>query len=151
MRSGVMRAAAGFAVVGVMVCALGACVSGRSDSNDSHATVGASTLSGTWEMDLSPAQDKSYMKDLVITADEPRATAMTFTGSVYGGSAFDNGLVHTSTRGDCAFAFVSDEKGQMGGPYYWVGTWDVISDGMHGRVRSLTRSFEMTWSATRKQ
>lgn len=151
MRSGVMRAAAGVAVAGVVVCALGGCAAGRMHSSASAAKVNASTLSGTWEMDLSPAQDKSYLKDLVIVADEPRATAMTFTGSVYGGSAFDNGLVHVSKRGDCAFGFVSDEKGQMGGPYYWVGTWDTRLDGMHGRVRSLTRSFEMEWSATRKR
>ena len=151
MRSGVMRTAAGVAVVGVVACAVCGCAAGRADRDESRAKVSASTLSGTWEMDLSPAQDKSYMKDLVIAADEPRVTAMTFTGSVYGGSAFDNGLLHVSKRGECAFGFVSDEKGQMGGPYYWVGTWDATADDMHGRVRSLTRSFEMTWSATRKR
>ncbi|MBU6412613.1 MAG: hypothetical protein KGS45_04005 [Planctomycetes bacterium] len=107
-------------------------------------------------MDLSPDQDGSYLKSLVIFPDEaaPGKAMTTFTGAVYGGSPFDNGQV-LQIDGGVAFAFVSDEKGEMGGPYYWLGqkvTRPPSSSGaevLTGRVRSLSRKFEMAWSARR--
>lgn len=107
-------------------------------------------------MDLSPRQDRSYTKELVINPDVggPGVTSeFTFTGSVYGGSPFDNGQCFRTESG-IAISFVSDEKGEMGGPYYWLG-WlgqkatRPASEGLTGRVRSLSRNFQMQWSATR--
>lgn len=100
----------------------------------------ASRFAGIWNMDLSPAQDGSYIKDLVIMPDAGRYP-MTFTGTVYSGSAFDNGLLCTTPHATC-LSMVSDEKGEMGGPYYWIGV-DDGRGGLRGRVRSLTRSMEM--------
>ncbi len=151
MRSGVMCATTVLAV-GVMASfALIGCSASPERPTDGAFIISASTISGTWEMDLSPAQDRSYLKDLTIVPDEPQATARTFTGTVYGGSPFDNGLLDATRHHSCAFAFVSDEKGEMGGPYYWVGTYALATDRLNGRVRSLTRTFEMDWSATRKR
>ena len=110
-------------------------------------------------MDLSTKQDQSYLKELVITPDEARdgESVSTFTGSVYGGSPFDNGLSfiaanstdHSANSSTLIISFVSDEKGEMGGPYYWLGV--MQGDALTGRVRSLTRSFELDWSARRER
>ncbi len=115
-----------------------------------------STVAGTWSMDLSPGQNGSYLKELVIVPDVdrgPGASVHTFTGTVYGGSPFDNGQCVCTDAG-IVLAFVSDEKGEMGGPYYWLGWLDLkatrpASSMLTGRVRSLSRNFEMQWSATR--
>ena len=114
------------------------------------ASPDASQLQGLWDMDLSPAQDRSYLKDLQIVpvASDGTAPTLAFTGTVYGGSTFDNGLV-TSSGERTIFAFVSDEAGQQGGPYYWLGS-RTSPVTLAGRVQSLTRSFQLNWSARRK-
>jgi hypothetical protein len=122
----------------------------------------ALALAGTWQMDLSPDQDGSYIKDLVIVADVGKngSTPHAFTGTVYGGSPFDNGQCVSTPSGD-VFAFVSDERGELGGPYYWLGqvrhdqkvTGPADSSSsvevLTGRVRSLSRNLDMPWRATR--
>lgn len=121
----------------------------------------ALTLEGTWSMDLSPAQDGSYIKDMVIVADAGKdgISPHTFTGTVYGGSPFDNGQCINTPSGN-AFAFVSDEKGELGGPYYWLGqrrpdqkdtrpAGSPSEEVLTGRVRSLSRNLDMQWRATR--
>jgi hypothetical protein len=130
--------------------AISGCASSNSTSSQSAPSVSqsATALAGEWSMDLSPAQDRSYEKALVII---PAPTAEnrphSFTGTVYGGSAYDNGLVFADL-GVLAFSMVSDEAGQMGGPYYWLGT--LQTDGtLRGRVQSLSRAFELDWSARR--
>lgn len=107
-------------------------------------------LAGAWDMDLSPAQDGSYVQALEIVLDpakQPGASPTSFTGSVYGGNRFDNGQLFAGGR-DLAFAFVSDERGESGGPYYFLGV--LAPDArLRGTVRSLTRGFQLGWSATR--
>lgn len=107
-------------------------------------------LAGTWSMDLSPEQDRSYLKDFVVTPDEPRKAGeipVTFSGLAYGASPFANGLV--SARGDrVVFSCMTDESGEMGGPYFWLGS--TTADGaIEGDVRSIKRGFEMRWRAVR--
>lgn len=101
-------------------------------------------------MDLSPAQDGSYVKPLTITLDPAKSPAEapgTFTGTVYGGSPFDNGVIDAS-QAPAVFSFTSDMDAQMGGPYFWVGR--LNADGtLGGAVRSLNRGFNMHWSAHR--
>ncbi len=112
--------------------------------------VNARSLGGAWDMDLSPRQDGTYIKDLVIVATPPAdgTPAKTFTGTVYDGFLFENGLVW-SAGGKITFAFVSDEGGEQGGPYYWVGTLES-DDLLTGRVQSLKRGLLIDWSARRK-
>lgn len=109
-----------------------------------------SALAGAWDMDLSPKQDGTYTKDLVIvpTPLADGAPAKTFTGTVYDGFLFENGLV-SSAGGQTIFAFVSDEGGEQGGPYYWVGTQES-EDLLTGRVQSVNRGLLIDWSARRK-
>lgn len=138
----------------LVLATVGGCSSSGSSlgAAPGHASpsLDASALAGTWEMDLSPAQDRSYLKDFIVTptptADgtAPRA----FTGSVYGGSEFDNGIVATS-GGGVIFSCVSDEAGQLGGPYYWLGS-QTSPTTLAGRVQSLSRKFQLDWSARRK-
>ncbi len=104
------------------------------------------SLAGTWSMDLSPAQDKSYLKDFVVIPSNDPA-GITFTGTVYGGSTYDNGLAFTRDNLLC-FSMVSDEEGKLGGPYYWLGT-AATPELLTGRVRSISRSLQMSWSARR--
>lgn len=145
---GVRSASAiGLALVLAMI---GGCTSPGSRPNGASPPLDANLLAGTWEMDLSPAQDRSYLKDLVITpSTTSNGTApLAFTGSVYGGSEFDNGIVAKS--GDrVIFSCVSDEAGQLGGPYYWLGSQNSPTT-LTGRVQSLTRRFQLDWSARRK-
>lgn len=137
---------------------LGGCMQRGSaaDSAVVDPSLSLAPISGEWVMDLSPAQDGSYTKSLVIVpdADAPGRPATTFTGTVYDGSPFENGLTFNIDNG-VVFAFVSDEKGDMGGPYYWLGQKvtrpanSSVSEALTGRVRSLARNFEMGWSASR--
>lgn len=115
-------------------------------------------------MDLSPAQDGSYLKAFVIIPDAAAAgkdAPHTFTGTVYDGSPFDNGQC-VNIPGGVAFAFVSDEQGQLGGPYYWLGVVEragqkntrpgspLAEEVLTGRVRSLSRNLDMPWRAIRQ-
>ncbi len=113
------------------------------------APADASALAGTWSMDLSPQQNGSYLKDLVVEPTPgPHGRGQTFTGTVYGGSTFDNGQSFVA-GGRLVFSFVSDEARQLGGPYYWLGALEP--DGaLRGRVQSLSRKLEMRWEARKK-
>ena len=137
-------------LVAASLPAISGCASSNSTSSQSAPSVRqtATALAGEWSMDLSPKQDRSYEKILVIVpAPATEKRPHSFTGTVYGGSAYDNGLVFAD-RGVLAFSMVSDEAGQMGGPYYWLGT--LQADGtLRGRVQSLSRAFELDWSARR--
>lgn len=150
---------ASFMVAAAMVGAVGGCQtlqSGATSSTVIAANSGVGALAGRWEMDLSPVQDRSYLKEFFVVpdADKPGKVTRTFIGTVYGGSPFDNGQVMSIDTG-VAFAFVSDEKGEQGGPYYWIGQKVTrpgnlsVQEVLTGRVRSLTRNFELAWSATR--
>lgn len=132
---------------------LGACASHRDRVADAAAAPSPEAYAGAWAMDLSPAQDGSYIKEMVITpAPSGAKRSHGFTGSVYDGSTFDNGLwwVIPDERGQTiAFCMVSDTSGESGGPYYWLGA--TMPDGtLRGRVQSLARNFELNWKATRK-
>jgi len=84
---------------------------------------------------------------VIVAPQEGAKRGHSFTGSVYDGSAFDNGLVFID-RGILTFSMVSDESKQLGGPYYWLGT--LQADGtLRGRVQTLSRGFELAWSARR--
>lgn len=137
-------------LVAASLLAISGCASSNATSPraGTSANQSATALTGEWSMDLSPAQDRSYEKALVIVpAPATEKRPHSFTGTVYGGSAYDNGLVFAD-RGVLAFSMVSDEAGQMGGPYYWLGT--LQADGtLRGRVQSLSRAFELDWSARR--
>jgi len=135
---------------GLGILFLVVCASGCASDWTVTAPLNATGLAGSWDMDLSPAQDRSYIKEMVVvlTPGAGNSAPTTFTGSVYGGSPFDNGTVAWS--GDrLIFSFVSDEAGQMGGPYYWLGS-EAADHALAGRVRSLTRNFDLGWSARRK-
>lgn len=132
---------------------LGACASHDDRVADAGAAPSLGAYAGAWAMDLSPAQDGSYIKEMVITpAADGAKRSHGFTGSVYDGSTFDNGLwwVIPDARGQTiTFCMVSDTSGESGGPYYWLGA--TMPDGtLRGRVQSLARNFELNWKATRK-
>ena len=139
-------------LVAASLLAISGCASSSATSSQvgTGANLSATFLAGEWTMDLSPKQERSYEKALVIIpAPATEKRPHSFTGTVYGGSAYDNGLVFAE-RGVLAFSMVSDEAGQMGGPYYWLGT--LQADGtLRGRVQSLSRAFELDWSARRSQ
>lgn len=142
----------GACFVAASLLAISGCASSNATSSQTgtSANQSATFLAGEWTMDLSPKQDRSYEKAFVIVpAPATEKRPHSFTGTVYGGSAYDNGLVFAE-RGVLAFSMVSDEAGQMGGPYYWLGT--LQTDGtLRGRVQSLSRAFELDWSARRSQ
>lgn len=143
MRSGVMRAAAGVAVAGVVVCALGGCF-----THATYAPAPARSVAGEWVVDLSPQRDGSYTKELVIVPDEPAESSTTFTGLVYDGTPIKGRM----RKGPPVpfFEFESDEQGEKGGPYRWSGSLNRKNGKLEGSVSSSARGLDMFWTATRK-
>lgn len=102
------------------------------------------SIAGEWALDLSPKQDGSDIKKLEIVPD--KRFPNTFGGVVYNDTKFDNGLA-LETRPNTFFSFVSDENGENGGPYYWLGI--TQDQQLTGTVQSLSRKFQQRWIARR--
>jgi hypothetical protein len=135
-------------VTTTLLCTLNGCKSTNTKVSNAPPPTLAS-IAGEWEMDLSPQQDGSYIKSLIITPNISKADSDTFTGTTYGSAPYDNGLALRST-GSLTFSFVSDETGQMGGPYYWLGTASSSGTELSGKVQCLSRNLLMPWRASRK-
>jgi hypothetical protein len=123
------------AIAGLAGSALAGCSTGHSP-----AAPQASTLVGTWKVDLRPTPDaEPYFQEFVITGIQGR----TFTGTFYG-SPISQGRLNTDW-GAVRVAFVTEDAS---GPYNHSAV--LVSGRLEGLTNSTGRDFLSYWSATRQ-
>jgi hypothetical protein len=107
-----------------------------------QAAVAASSLLGSWTVDLRPTPTAApYLKKLVITAVQ----GTRIEGHFYDGSPLQAGRINTTSSPTLVFAFFTD-PGE--GAYQSAGRM-VGPNRLEGMTLSTTRGFLLPWTAVR--